>query len=213
MRSKLLVTGGCVLAVCIGLLELARPNRAALAGQTGGPAYAENGDLLPSSITNYREWVYLSSGMDMSYDPKLISAKHSLFDNVFVNPEAYRSFMATGTWPDKTIMVLEIREAGEKQKGSIVERGQYQAEGITGFEVHVKDEARFPHGKWAFFDSDSPKQNGTLVPEKAPCYSCHAQHAAVDNTFVQFYPTLLPVAREKNTFSEEYVKEQAAAKK
>lgn len=210
MRLKLLAGGGCLLVLCVSLLVLARPGRVAHAAPPDGPAYAENGDLLPGSIANYREWMYLSSGMDMSYDPKLISPTHSLFDNVFVTPEAYRSYMATGTWPDKTILVLEIREAGEKS--SIAQRGHYQSEGITGFEVHVKDEARFP-GKWAFFDSDSPKQNSVLVPEKAPCYSCHAQHAAVDKTFVQFYPTLLPVAREKNTFSTEYLKEQAATKK
>jgi aspartate oxidase len=29
----------------------------------------------------------------------------------------------------------------------------------------------------------------------------------VDTTFVQFYPTLLPVAKEKGTLSAEYVKE------
>lgn len=77
-----------------------------------------------------------------------------------------------------------------------------------GLEVHVKDEARFP-GKWAFFSFDSPAKNGTLVPSTAPCYTCHAQHAAVDTTFVQFYPTFLPVARAKGTLSAAFVKESA----
>ncbi len=78
-----------------------------------------------------------------------------------------------------------------------------------GLEVHVKDEARFP-GKWAFFSFDSPSGNGTLIPQGAPCYSCHAAHAAVDTTFVQFYPTLLPVATKKGTLSAAYVQEEAA---
>jgi hypothetical protein len=30
---------------------------------------------------------------------------------MIVNPEAYRSFLATGTWPDKTVLVLEARKA------------------------------------------------------------------------------------------------------
>jgi hypothetical protein len=207
VRSKLLAGGLSLLAISLSVLVLPRRTQVTHAAQAF-PAYAPNGDLLP--IANYREWVYLSSGIDISYDPKLISATHSMFDNVFVDPEAYRSYMATGTWPDKTILVLEIRDEG--QKGSIVTRGHYQSEGITGFEVHVKDESRYP-GRWAFYDSDSPKQNARLVPEKAPCYSCHAQHAAVDTVFVQFYPTLLPVAREKQTFSAEYLKERAAAAK
>ncbi len=79
-------------------------------------------------------------------------------------------------------------------------------------EVHVKDEARFP-GKWAFFAFDSPTAKGTLIPQGAPCYTCHAAHAAVDTTFVQFYPTLLPIAQKKGTLSEAFLKEEAAAEK
>jgi cytochrome c553 len=40
---------------------------------------------------------------------------------------------------------------------------------------------------------------GKQIPATAACYSCHAEHGAVDNTFVQFYPTLLDVAKEKGT--------------
>ena len=46
----------------------------------------------------------------MNYLPKA-SSDRSVFDNVFVNPEAYRAFQATGTWPDKTVMLLEARQA------------------------------------------------------------------------------------------------------
>ena len=168
------------------------------------PSYAANGDLLP--VGNYREWIYLTSGIDMSYSPK--PADMTMFDNVFVNSDAYRSFLATGTWPDKTILVLEVREA--KSKGSINQHGHFQGTQLMGFEVHVKDEARFP-GKWAFFDFDSPDKNGTLIPRGAPCYSCHAAHGAVDTTFVQFYPTLLPIAEVKKTLSAAYLKEEATA--
>jgi len=55
-----------------------------------------------------------------------------------------------------------------------------------------------------------PAGNGTLIPKGASCYSCHAAHAAVDTTFVQFYPTLLPIAQKKGTLSEAFVKEEAA---
>lgn len=177
------------------------------AATTEAPAYASNGDLLP--VTHYREWIYLSSGIDMSYSPKAEMEGHSMFDNVFVNPAAYRSFLATGTWPDKTVLVLEVREA--RDQGSINQRGHFQGTDLMGFEVHVKDEARFP-GKWAFFDFDTPAKNGTLIPQGAPCYSCHAAHAAVDTTFVQFYPTLFPLARQKGTLSAEFVREEAAKK-
>jgi len=191
-----------LLAACFPfLLHYALPAQAAA---EPAPAYAANGDLLP--VGNYREWIYLTSGIDMSYKPK--PADMTMFDNVFVNPAAYRSFLATGTWPDKTVLVLEVREA--KSKGSINQHGHFQGTQLMGFEVHVKDEARFP-GKWAFFDFDSPDKNGTLIPQGAPCYSCHAAHAAVDTTFVQFYPTLLPIAEVKKTLSAAYLKDEAAA--
>jgi len=131
----------------------------------------------------------------------------TMFDNVFVNPEAYRSFVATGTWPDKTVMVLESREA--VNKGSINQHGHFQGTGVMGLSVHVKDEARFP-GKWAFFSFNSPSGNGTLIPQGAACYTCHEAHGAVDTTFVQFYPTLLPIAHDKKTLSDAFLKEVAA---
>ncbi|SPE19310.1 conserved exported hypothetical protein [Candidatus Sulfotelmatomonas gaucii] len=192
-----------VSALAVSIPFLIRFAPTANAASSGVPAYAANGELLP--VGNYREWIYLTSGIDMSYNAK--PADMTMFDNVFVNPEAYRSFLATGTWPDKTVLVLEVREA--KSKGSINQHGHFQGEELMGFEVHVKDQARFP-GKWAFFDFDSPTKNGTLIPQGAPCYSCHAAHAAVDTTFVQFYPTLLPIAELKKTLSEAYLKDEAA---
>jgi len=167
------------------------------------PAYTKDGDLEPP--LQYREWIYLTSGLDMSYTPNA-NPNMSMFDNVFVNPEAYRSFLATGTWPDKTVMVLETR--GASGKGSINKSGHFQSGSPMGLEIHVKDESRFP-GKWAFFDVAS-ETKATLFPQKATCYSCHAEHAAVDTTFVQFYPTLLPIAQKKGTLSQPYLKETAA---
>jgi len=172
------------------------------------PAYTGDGGglLFPG---NYREWVYLTSGVDMSYSPNATAMDHSMFDNVFVNPDAYKAFLQTGTWPDKTILVLEVRVAGTK--ASINKSGHYQTSELMGREVHVKDESRFP-GKWAFFgfDGDGP---GKQVPKEAACYSCHEQHAAVDTTFVQFYPTLLELAKTKGTLSANYLKDEAALEK
>lgn len=210
MFLKALTTAACLLALALAVSIASRPSASVAAAASGAaPPYTGNGDLLP--LTNYRDWVYLTSGIDMSYTPKEPEMQdHSMFDNVFVNPEAYRSFLETGTWPDKTVMVLEVRAA--RSKGSINTRGHYQGADVMDFEAHVKDEARFP-GKWAFFSFDSAGSNGKLIPQGAPCYSCHAAHGAVDTTFVQFYPTLLPVAQKKGTLSNAFLKEQAAAGK
>jgi|SRR5579871_1172467 len=167
------------------------------------PEYTGDGQMkLPE---HYREWVYLTTGFDMSYSTGGMQMDHHMFDNVFVNPEAYRAFVETGRWPDKTMFVLEVRRA--EGRGSINQKGNYQGSDIMGLEVHVKDEARFP-GKWAFFGFDDGK-TAKMTPTTANCYSCHSEHGAVDTTFVQFYPTLLPIAKSKGTFAEGYLKEMA----
>ena len=166
------------------------------------PQYTSDAQLkLPE---NYREWIYLSSGFDMSYSKAAMAGMqdHHTFDNVFVNPAAYKAFVKTGTWPDKTMLVLEVR--GAEGRGSINQKGNYQST-VMGLEVHVKDEAHFP-GKWAFFGFDDDKP-AKMIPTTADCYSCHAAHAAVDTTFVQFYPSLLPIAKSKQTLSAAYLKE------
>ena len=52
-----------------------------------------------------------------------------------------------------------------------------------------------------------------LLPKSANCYTCHEAHAAVDTTFTQFYPTLLPIAKAKGTLSANYLAEEAAQAK
>ena len=169
-----------------------------------GPEYTADDQMkLPE---NYRQWTYLTTGFDMSYSPNAMDMGHHMFDNVFASPESYQSFLRTGTWPDKTVLVLEGRKA--EGRGSINLKGNYQSTEIMGIEAHVKDEARFP-GKWAFFIFGDAK-TAKMVPTNMECYTCHSQHAAVDTTFVQFYPTLLPVAQSKGTLSAGYQKESAA---
>jgi len=167
-----------------------------------GPEYTSDSQL--KFPEHYRDWVYLTTGFDMSYNPAMRMGHH-MFDNVFVNPEAYKAFVETGTWPDKTVLLIEAR--GAESKGSINQAGNYQGTEVMAVEVHVKDEARFP-GKWAFFGFDGSK-TAKMIPTTADCYSCHAAHAAVDTTFVQFYPTLLPIAKSKATLSAGYQKESA----
>ena len=162
------------------------------------PTYTATGDL--NAPTHYREWIYLTSGIDMSYTAQ--GASMSMFDNVFVNPTAYRSFLETGIWPDKTIMVLEVR--GAEKPISINKHGHTQSVAIMGTEIHVKD-----HGKWSFYDLPDNATAAKLIPPPASCYTCHEQHAAVDTTFVQFYPTLLPLATQKHTLSPAYLQEIA----
>jgi hypothetical protein len=155
---------------------------------------------------DYRTWVYLSTGFDMSYDNNGTGMDVHIFDSVFVDPRAYATFQKTGTWPDKTIFVLETRQGA--QRGSINKSGQFQTE-VLGLEAHVKDVARFKSG-WSFFGYNS-KGPSKPTAQTSNCNVCHEQHAAVDTTFVQFYPTLLPKAQEMKTLSAAYLAAEAKA--
>jgi hypothetical protein len=131
----------------------------------------------------------------MTYGPAAAANSSSpLFDNVFVHPDAYKAFVDTGKWPDKTMFVLEVRRAASE--GSINRGGHFQSE-LVAVEVEVKDESRFPE-KWAFFGFGNSANAGKQFP-KARCLACHSTNGAVDNTFVQFYPTLIDVAKAKGT--------------
>src|SRR5262249_46789577 len=122
----------------------------------------------------------------------------------FVIPDAYREFLRTGTWPDKTMFILEIRDA---ESDVSINNGGWTQGAIKAIEASVKDQSRFPNGGWGYFSFDRPQglaQSVAPLPATAPCYSCHATNTAVDNTFVQFYPTLFEVAKRLGTVKPNY---------
>jgi hypothetical protein len=164
------------------------------AADAGGnaPKYTKDGKLMRP---NYREWVYLSSGLGMNYGPTAAGANAApAFTNVYVNPESYRQFQKTGKWPDKTMFALEIY--GSATHSSPNKNGFFQ-DSFMGLEFNVKDSA-FPEG-WRFFNFDGMSQEGTAIPKEAACMTCHSKNAAVENSFGQFYPTILKVALEQGT--------------
>jgi hypothetical protein len=186
MKKVLLVCGFLVASVGVAFFS-----RAADQSQPG-PQFTSTGKLVRPA--GYRKWVFVSSGYGMSYSQSPNGMQ--MFTNVFVTPAAYDHFVANGKWPDKTMFVLE--EYASTSRGSINKHGSYQTE-FAGLDVEVKDESRFPD-KWAYFNFDSAaKEAGAIPPSKNDCWKCHEQNAAVEHSFVQFYPELLKIARAKNT--------------
>lgn len=157
---------------------------------------------------DYRTWVFLSSGHGMSYSPPRADQREPAFDSVFVDPASHRAFLETGTWPDGTVLALEVR--GGTSHGSINETGSFQSGEPTAVEVHVKDNARFGGDGWAFFGFGPDGQPQQMIARTASCYACHEANTAVDRTFVQFYPTLLPLARQRGTLTAAYLAQEAA---
>jgi Cytochrome P460 len=184
-----------ILLVCVfGLVSacLVFFSRAAGQPQSAAPQFTADGKLVRPE--GYRKWVFVSSGYGMSYSQS--SSGMQMFTNVFVTPAAYDYFVAHGKWPDKTMFVLEVYDS--TSRGSINKHGSYQTE-LSGLDVEVKDEARFAD-KWAYFNFDNATEAASAdTPSKNDCWKCHEQNAAVEHSFVQFYPELLKIARAKGT--------------
>jgi len=69
----------------------------ALPAQPAGsdePRYTADGQLMRPDA--YREWGYLSSGLGRT------------------SPQAYKAFLQTGAWLDKTLFALEVRYSATK---------------------------------------------------------------------------------------------------
>src|SRR6185312_11946438 len=165
------------------------------------PQFNNAGDLVRPA-GDYREWIYLTTGLGMNYSSENTAANPP-FDNVFVTPEAYRVFKATGHWPDHAMFIIEPHQA--MTKGSINKAGHYQGERLPFIEVAVKDTKRFADG-WGYFSLKDSANSAKAFGPEGHCNECHGKNAAVENTFVQFYPTLLPVAKAKGTLRESYTK-------
>ena len=192
MKKRLLVCGFALAAICLVFFSGAAGRPQGAAPQSTAPQFTADGKLLRPE--GYRKWVFVSSGYGMSYSQS--SSGMQMFTNVFVTPMAYDYFVANGKWPDKTMFVLEVY--GSTSRGSINKHGSYQTD-LSGLDVEVKDEARFAD-KWAYFNfSETAKAASADTPSKNDCWKCHEQNAAVEHSFVQFYPELLKVARAKGT--------------
>jgi len=188
LKTALLLVALVLISVCAGSLQIS---------STASPEVSLqyiNGDELVRP-QGYRDWVFLSSGFRLSNNPS--PAEGATFTNVFVNSSAYQQFLATGNWPDKTVLVEEKRTSSNK--GSLNKASQFQTE-LVGISVKVKDVARYPD-RWAYFSFDSTAKTAKANP-KAACWQCHHDQGAVDSTYVQFYPTLKPVAQKLGTFHE-----------
>jgi hypothetical protein len=167
-----------------------------------GPRYTSSNELVRPA--DYRDWVYVTTGLGMTYGPAAATTQAPLFDNVFVNRESHRRFMATGKWPDKTIFILELRRADTQV--SINNGGHTQGE-VVAVEAAVKDTTRFPDITWGYFDfgrAPALTASAAPLPTTARCYACHRENTAVEQTFVQFYPTLFEVARRMGTVKATY---------
>ena len=188
LSMKTVLYVALTLTACLVLLALAPEEKGPR------PQYEAKGALLRPA--DYREWMFLSAGYGMNYSPE--PGGHEMFTNVFVQRWAYDEFTQSGKWPEQTMFVIDERDAASRS--SINQKGHYQTD-LMGLAVEVKDSKRNPD-KWAYYGFNAEGQTAEAMPHGNPCWSCHDAHAAVEHTFVQFYPTLKVVAKKYGTYNE-----------
>ncbi len=168
-----------------------------------GPQFNARNEL--QRPQDYREWMFLSSDLGLTYGPsRSAPGQAPPFSNVFVNPAAYRAFMKSGKWPDGTLFILEVRESVDN---SAINAGGRTQGAIRAIEASVKDSTRFPDGGWAYFSFDGRqglRESAPAFARTESCYDCHSRHGAVEWTFTQFYPQQFEVAQKLGTVRKDY---------
>src|SRR5438552_2028682 len=102
------------------------------------PAFTGKGRLVRPE--GYREWMFVGANLGMGYTEGQQAPKQN-YHNIYIQREAYKQYVATGKFPDKTMLVMEVLHAATKE--SINRNGSFEEKSI-GMEVALKDEARFP---------------------------------------------------------------------
>jgi len=168
------------------------------AAGSAAPAYTEAGDL--KRPEGFETWVFVGSSLGLQYRSDVAETttrekdrnaeEVGDFHNVYINPGAYEHYAKTGEFPDKTVLVMDVYEARERDPAGVVSKGRFPAD-HRQVEVAVKNRVR-PDGSttdWAYYAFPPGKDTAKAFPDAA-CYDCHRKHAAKDNVWVQFYPTL-----------------------
>lgn len=205
----ILINTVCALFVMIALgFSLAQTQQSDQAAP--GPRYHPNGDL--QRPPGFETWVFVGSNLGLGYADWMRSmttaearrVEQQNYHNVYITPASYAAYVASSTFPEGTMLVMDIYEAANKEirvpegKRSILNAGTFNGR-RRAFEVAVKDSAR-PNrrdvvgedrsvGEWAYYPF-SPTSTRARANPDGQCYDCHRDHAGDDKVWVQFYPVL-----------------------
>lgn len=152
------------------------------AAQPGMPRFAADGALLrPDSV---ERWVLVGTSLGLGYSNATDDGV-GMFHRVYLEPRAYEHFLRTGGFRNGTMLALSIRKPVHRMPPS---RAGWSEGELWALELAVKDPEKF-QGGWGYFDFGRDGRSARVLPRER-CARCHAEHAARDNVFLQFYPQL-----------------------
>ncbi|MBX3412451.1 MAG: cytochrome P460 family protein [Pirellulales bacterium] len=155
------------------------------------PEYNAEGSLLRPE--GYERWTLVGTSLGLDYSPgqKPDPSKPGLFHNVYMQPEAFDHYVATGEFLEQTIFVVTNNPAAKLKGDDEINRNGHYAAPSMGLEVSVRDTERF-EDDWGFFMyySTTGKRTTSKPFKREACYDCHAQHGEDNAVFTQFYSVL-----------------------
>ncbi|MBI3210117.1 MAG: cytochrome P460 family protein [Candidatus Solibacter usitatus] len=77
------------------------------------PKYTGNGRLVRP--TNHREWMFVGASLGMGYSEGSTPNPKATYHNIYIQREAYKAYAATGKFPEKTMLVMEVLAPGTKE--------------------------------------------------------------------------------------------------
>ncbi|MEP1576007.1 cytochrome P460 family protein [Roseibium album] len=157
------------------------------------PIYNKKGQwILPQG---YETWVFVGSNLGLGYvgEPSTPPPK---FRNVYMETEAYETFMITGEFPEPTQFLFEVYSAKDRVEDGEINAGVYNSE-LLSVVGSVKDSRRpirnASKENWAYYvfpvHEGQVAEAATARPD-SQCWSCHNEHAGYDKVWVQLYPRL-----------------------
>jgi len=164
------------------------------------PTFTADGRLRLPPDAVWREWPQVGTPLT----PNALNdgqAPFPEFHSVYIDPESWRHWRATGEFRDGTVLTKELVSvvggASAMADGStrqVSGRGYFMGDFI-GFEIAYKSAEHFPDapGNWAYFSfghHSPPYAAATAAMPLDQCSSCHQASAAEDFVFTQFYPVL-----------------------
>lgn len=163
---------GCGLAAASEKANLNRPTS----------TLTNNNELLLPA--NYRTWVAVApsaSGMPAYRHEHVVS-------KVYVEPTAYEKFVKRGTWPNHTVIVLELRDQTCSAKTP--------CDGVIGLEVAAKNDAKLPD-PWSYYGIMYDRHRHAASVAEAKDVRDDSGNPPVDMRLAMAFPTLRAVIDAK----------------
>jgi Cytochrome P460 len=202
MNRWTLMLASCAAAALAGYVALHPLTRNAQAQSPSDPQYTSGGNLVRPK--DFHTWIFVGSNLGLGYAKEFTAdtpreatrADLGEYHNIYLKPEDYAAYVRTGTFPDKTVLVMDVYRAQTRDANGVVTAGSYNGLSL-GTEVAVKNKNRPDRSTtdWAYYDFTDRSGGGHFPADKAAeadkdCYACHKAHAGDDNVWVQFYPVI-----------------------